>query len=64
MAIFDFKCEKCNEVIEHFFLASEEVPETLICSSCGHTMKRQTGAASAHFVGKGWPSKDIKQRRK
>ena len=63
MPTFDFGCEQCGKVMEEVYLLSEKVPETIPCS-CGGTRKKQIGSPALHFIGRGWPSKDVKNRRK
>jgi len=60
MPTYDFKCVKCEHIVEEFHQMST-VPGTIKCPECGKRMKRLIGAGSATiFKGGGWPSKEMK----
>jgi putative FmdB family regulatory protein len=50
MPRFDFKCTKCNSVVE-LIVTAGETPD---CSTCNQPMTKQYTPPAIHFKGGGW----------
>ncbi len=50
MPIFDYDCERCGTVDEHFFVGGALIPETLVCGRCSGPTVRIMGAPMIHTV--------------
>jgi putative FmdB family regulatory protein len=61
MPIYEYKCDKCEQVTE-LFTASFNPPETQICK-CGGIMERIISLCSFALVGDGWPGKTAKAKK-
>jgi putative FmdB family regulatory protein len=54
MAVYEYRCEKCNKVSEVWKKISEPEPER--CPGCGSFggLKKLVSISSFHLKGKGW----------
>lgn len=55
MPKYDYKCDKCNSVIE--ITRSFDEDSSPMCTSCNSTMVRQWSVTPAIFRGGGWGGK-------
>lgn len=53
MPIFEYKCEKCGDVVEEIVSIKDNVT-TPKCKVCGIDMKRIVSLSTFHLKGKGW----------
>jgi len=60
MALFDYKCESCGEVLERDFPVGK-APQTIKCS-CGESAGRFYGSVSFVLKGSGWPSQTHRRK--
>lgn len=52
---YDFKCEECGLIDEHWVDHTERLTT---CLDCGHTAKRIIAPIRTHYKGTGWPDAD------
>jgi len=50
MPVFDYKCDKCGEVEEIYFVFFDEVIEKSKCSKCGSTSTKQFPSKGAFLL--------------
>jgi len=61
--IFEYKCEKCNKLIEKDFRVGH-AEKTVKCQDCNSDCERYYGSGvNFILVGGGWPGKSIKFNR-
>src|SRR6266705_4243747 len=52
MPIYEFRCTKCNAIIEVFQKFSDKSPTR--CKKCGGRLEKMISAAAVQFKGEGW----------
>ena len=52
MPIYEFKCRKCNAMIEVFQKSSDKSPTR--CKKCGGRLEKMISAPAVQFKGEGW----------
>lgn len=52
MPIYEFRCKKCNALIEVFQKMSDKQPTR--CKKCGGRLEKVISAAAVQFKGEGW----------
>lgn len=63
MPTYEYLCTNCNKATSLVAKINDLPPKS--CNLCGeNTLELQLSALSICFKGAGWPTKDIKQRRK
>jgi putative FmdB family regulatory protein len=62
MPIFEYQCQKCDEVSEVFIKNGEPAPTK--CESCGGKLKRIISPAGFQFKGTGWYVTDYARKGK
>ncbi|MBI5529569.1 MAG: zinc ribbon domain-containing protein [Deltaproteobacteria bacterium] len=62
MPIFEYQCQKCNEVSEVFIRNREKAPTK--CETCGGKLKRIISPAGFQFKGTGWYVTDYARKGK
>lgn len=50
MALFDYKCPKCEHIQEVIHRKISETP-VVLCTECGTVMEKQVGVANLFFKG-------------
>jgi putative FmdB family regulatory protein len=59
MPIYEYKCPKCNSVIERIEKISEKIDEPL-CDKCQSTMSKIISKSTFKLLGTGWYTTDYK----
>lgn len=63
--IRDYVCTVCNQQVEKIEKMNDDSFKNSKCEECKHGfMARQISPPNFNFKGGGWPTKDIKRRRK
>ncbi len=52
MPIYEYECQSCGAVVEHWQKVSDPPLET--CESCGGRMKKLISQSTFHLKGSGW----------
>jgi len=52
MPIYEFRCTKCNAIIEVFQKFSDKSPTR--CKKCGGRLEKMISAPAVQFKGEGW----------
>jgi putative FmdB family regulatory protein len=60
MALYDFHCESCGEIVEADFPLGK-APKKVSCK-CGGEAPRYFGNVGVIFKGSGWPSQTMKRK--
>ena len=60
MPTFEFKCETCDVITEHFIPAAD-IDSSLACDKCGNVMTRMYTPPAIHFKGGGWGGNHVKE---
>lgn len=60
MALYDFQCEKCGEIVEVNFPLGK-APKKVSCN-CGGEAPRYYGSVGFILKGNGWPSQTMKRK--
>lgn len=56
MPTYDYRCEKCNKVVEVIHSIHKEDPT--LCEVCGEPMLKGMGLGHVQFKGAGWARKE------
>ena len=62
MPIYEYQCESCGDIVEHWQRMSDPPLET--CESCGGKMHKLISQSSFHLKGTGWYVTDYGGNRK
>jgi putative FmdB family regulatory protein len=60
MPNFDFRCETCDVITEHF-IPILEIDSVLNCSECGAKMVKIYAPPAIQFKGDGWGGNHVKE---
>ena len=63
MPIYEYKCNKCNEIFEHFQKISDDPLKTCLCGSKGSVFKI-ISSSGFRLNGTGWNETDFKNVKK
>lgn len=61
MRFYDYRCEKCNE-IETIQCDIKNIPDHIVCKSCGGSMRKLLVSAPAIYKCDGFYSTDYKDK--
>lgn len=62
MPIYEYQCDKCENIDEYILSIDEESRSILLCSKCGSTTSKVISKTNFKLEGTGW-SKDSYQKR-